>query len=173
MEFEVPQSGVLESYWGKERIPMLGWIGMEVGTKGNSPRWLAGVQVQWARHSQEKEKGWWPGPVCDSGAWVGQEGQQCRYQSQGVEDVICGGKRGAAQHKVSESEQGKKAMCVGMWPTGVSEPSRVRDICQARAVAGASMGVRAQVGGGRCPHREWSSSGEGKWSYRQRNRLHT
>ena len=104
---------------------------------------------------------------------MGQEGQQCRYQSQGGEDIIRGGMKGAAQHKVSESEQGKEAMCVGMWPTGVSEPSRVRDICQARAVAGASMGVRAQAGGERCLHREWSSSGEGKWSYRQRNRLPT
>lgn len=89
------------------------------------------------------------------------------------EDVIRGGLRGAAQNKVSASEQDKEAMCVGMWPTWVSEPSRVRDIYQARAVAGASVGVRAQAGGGRCPHREWSSNGEGKRSHRQRNRLHT
>ena len=89
------------------------------------------------------------------------------------EDVIRGGMRGAAQHKVSESEPGEEAVCVGKRPTGVSEPSRVSGIGQARAMAGASLGVRPQAGGGRCPHREWSISGEGKRSCRQRNRLHT
>lgn len=89
------------------------------------------------------------------------------------EDVIRGGMRGAAQHNVSESEQGEEAVCVGKWPTGVSEPSRVSGTGQARAVAGASLGVRPQAGGGRCPHRERSISGAGKRSYGQRNRLHT
>lgn len=63
------------------------------------------------------------------------------------EDVIRGGVRGAAQHRASESEQGEEAVCVGKWPTGVSEPSRVSGIGQARAVAGASLGVGPQVGG--------------------------
>lgn len=111
-EFEVSQSGVLESYQGKERIPMLGWIGMEVGTKGNSPRWLAGVQVQWARHSQEKEKGWWPAQYVILEPGVGQEGQQCRYQSQGrVRNVaIRGGLRGAA-YTVSASARIRRPRC--------------------------------------------------------------